>query len=149
MINMSAIWAMEIPTAIFSKITENFSEDLKIKYKMQKQTVNGVARWKNFSTSQVSEKPPIFPYITVIQLPGQERQQDLEGNSINAALFTFQVDVFDNSKESIAKGCMEEILRIMKSMQFQVNAMPAFDSKFQQYRMTVRFQRIIGAGDGI
>lgn len=144
-----AIWTFEIPTIVFSRIMNDFSEDLKTKYKMQKIKVNGVTTWKNFSTSQVSETPPIFPYITVIELPGAERGQDLEGDLINGGLFTFQVDVFDNQSESRAKNCMAEVTRIMKTMRFQVNAMPSFDSKPQEYRMTARFSRVIGAGDSL
>lgn len=142
-----AIWTMDIPTIVFSRIANDFSEDLKTKYKMQKIKVNGVTNWKNFSTSQVSETPPIFPYITVIELPGAERGQDLEGTSINGGLFSFQVDVFDNSSETRAKKCMEEVVRIMKSMRFQIPTMASFDSKPQEYRMVTRFSRVIGAGD--
>ena len=147
MIHMASIWTMEIPTIVFSRIVSDFSEDLKTKYKMQKLTVNGITTWRNFSTSQVSETPPIFPYNTIIELPGQERGQDLEGISINGGLFTFQADVFSNKSESEAKNCMAEIIRIVKLMRFQVTAMPSFDSKPQEYRMTARFSRIIGASD--
>lgn len=142
-----AVWTMDIPTIVFSRIMNDFSEDLKTKYKMQKIKVNGVTTWKNFSTSQVSETPPIFPYITVIELPGAERGQDLEGTSINGGLFSFQVDVFDNSSETRAKKCMEEVIRIMKTMRFQIPTMASFDSKPQEYRMTARFSRVIGAGN--
>ena len=144
---MASIWTMDIPTIVFSMIVSDFSEDLKTKYKMQKLMVNGITTWRNFSTSQVSETPPIFPYNTIIELPGQERGQILEGDSINGALFTFQVDSFDNSSESRARGCMAEITRIMKSMRFQVNAMPSPESKPQEYRLTARFSRVIADND--
>lgn len=142
-----AIWTFDIPTIVFSRVVNDFSEDLKTKYKMQKIKVNGVTTWKNFSTSQVSETPPVFPYITIIELPGAERGQDLEGSSINAALFTFQVDVFDNQNESRAKNCMAEVTRIIKTMRFSVNSMPSFDSKPQEYRQTARFSRLVGQSD--
>lgn len=142
-----AIWTFDIAPKVFTIVMNEFSEDLKTKYKMQKIKVNGVTTWKNFSTSQVSETPPIFPYITIIELPGAERGQDLEGSSINGGLFTFQVDVFDNDKESKVQKCMEEVMRIMKTMRFQVNAMPSFDSKPQEYRMTARFSRVIADND--
>lgn len=144
-----AIWTFSIPDIVFSRVMNDFSEELKTRYKMQKIKVNGVTTWKNFSTSQVSETPPIFPYTTIIELPGAERGQDLEGSAINGGLFTFQVDVFDNQNESRAKNCMAEVVRIMKTMRFQVNAMPSFDSKPQEYRMTARFSRVIGAGDSL
>lgn len=142
-----SVWTMDIPTIVFSRIVSDFSEELKGKYKMQKLTTGGNTTWRNFSTSQVSETPPIFPYITVIELPGAERGQDLEGSSINAALFTFQIDIFDNQNENRAKGCMEEVFRIMKSMRFNGAQMPSFDSRPQEYRMTARFSRLIGFND--
>lgn len=142
-----AIWTFSIPDIVFSRVMNDFSEDLKTKYKMQKIKVNGVTTWKNFSTSQVSETPPIFPYITVIELPGQERGQDLEGSSINGGLFSFQADAFSNKSEREVKECMAEVVRIMKTMRFQIPTMASFDSKPQEYRMTARFSRVIGAGD--
>ena len=141
------VWTFDIPTMVYSRIMADFSEDLKTKYKFKKITVNGNTTWRNFSTSQVSETAPIFPYITVIELPGAERGQDLEGTSINAALFTFQVDVFDNVSETRTKKCMEEVVRIMKTMRFQIPTMASFESKPQEYRMTTRFQRLLGNGD--
>lgn len=151
---MASIWVMDVPTIVFARIVNDFSEELKLKYGMQKITVNGISTWRNFSTSQVSETPPIFPYITLIESPGQERGQDLEGNSINAAVFTFQVDIFCNDEriagqhpETVLKNCMAEIIRIMKTMRFRMPIMASFDSKPQEYRMTARFSRIIGAGD--
>lgn len=141
------IWTMEISSIVFSRIVNEFSQDLKNQYGMKKLTVNGFTTWKNFSTSQLSQTSPVFPYITVIEQPGAERGQDLEGSSINGALFTFQVDVFDNKSESRAKACMKEIVRIMKKMRFDIPTMASFDSKPQEYRMTARFSRVIGAGD--
>lgn len=142
-----SIWTMDIPTIVFSRIVSDFSEDLKTRYKMQKLTVNGITTWRNFSTSQVSEIPPIFPYITVIELPGQEIGQDLEGTSINGGLFTFQVDAYDNQNETRAEDCIAEVVRIMKAMQFNVAQMPYPESKAQEYRKIARFSRVIGAGD--
>lgn len=152
---MIVLWTMDIPTIVFSRVTSEFSEELKTKYGIKKTTVKlpgmtePIVTWNKFSTSQVSESPPEFPYITIIELPGQERGQDLEGSTINGALFTFQVDVYDNVGDSRPKNCMAEITRIMKSMRFQVNAMPSFDSKPQEYRMTARFSRVIGYNDNL
>lgn len=151
------VWTADISDNVYMRITNDFSEDLKKKYKIEKTEVTfpstGVTQvtWSNFSTSQVSETSNLkFPYMTIIELPGAERGQDLEGTSINAALFTFQADVFCNGyiagehPETVVKKCMSEITRIMKTMRFSVNAMPSFDSKPQEYRMTARFSRILG-----
>ena len=144
---MASIWTMDIPTIVFSRIVSDFSEDLKTKYKMQKLTVNGITTWKNFSTSQVSETPPIFPYITIIEIPGVEDDEDLEGDTINSERFGFQIDVYDNQNETRAKGCIKEVTRIMKTMRFRGGQMPSPNSKPQEYRMTARFTRKIANND--
>lgn len=148
-----SLWTSQIPDIIFARVTEDFSEDLKKKYGFKMTKVKypwmeeAQITWNKFSTSQVSDTPPEFPYVTIIELAGSERGKDLEGNSLNAAVFTFQVDVFDNVSEARTKNCMDEVTRIMKTMRFQIPTMASFDSKPQEYRMTARFSRVIGAGD--
>lgn len=149
------VWTSDISDIVYTRVTEDFSEELKKKYKIEKTEVTfpvtgeTQVTWNKFSTSQVSDTPPKFPYITIVELPGAERGQDLEGTSINAALFTFQIDVYCNGSiagqnaETVAKKCMAEITRTMKTMRFSANAMPSFDSKPQEYRMTARFSRVI------
>lgn len=144
---MSAIWVMNIPKQVFIRVRDDFPERLKKKYKMQKVTAGLETRWLNFSDSTVSDKKPVFPYITVVNMPGQERGRDLEGDTINAAYFSFQVDVYDNEKEANAKECMTAIMDIFKGMMFDANVMPSFDSKPQEYRMTARFSRTISEND--
>ena len=70
---MSAIWVMDIPKKVFSRVTTDFPENLKKKYKMQKVTAGLETRWLNFSDSTVSDTKPVFPYITVVNMPGNER----------------------------------------------------------------------------
>lgn len=132
---------------IYAILVNQFPERLKKKYKFKSTTVNGVTQWLNFSKSSVSESPALFPYITFLELPGQERGRDLEGTSINAALFTFQIDVYDNAKEETTKECMAEIVKIMKSMMFEAKPLPAPDSRPQEYRSTARFSRVISRYD--
>lgn len=146
---MSAIWTADISSIVFTRVMNNFSPALKTKYKMQKLTAGGLTTWRNFSTSMVSMSNPIFPYITIVEQAGQERGQDLENLTVNAALIMFQVDVIDNAKESNAKECMGEVFRIMKTMRFNGKLMPAPNSKPQEYRVTARFERLMGSGDAL
>ena len=147
---MTGLWVIDLPDEIYARLVADFPENLKKKYKFQKITVNGITQWQNFSKSSVSlDTKPVFPYITFRVLPGDERGRDLEGKSINAALFTFQVDVYDNAKEDTTKECMAAIVKIMKSMGFEVKPTPAPDSRPQEYRSTARFSRIIGAKEKI
>lgn len=153
---MIGLWTKDIPTIIFARVTSEFSEELKEKYGIKKTTIKlpGMAEpevtWNKFSTSQISESPPEFPYITIVELPGQERGQVLEANRVNGQLFAFQVDVFDNASETRAKMCMSEVTRIMMTrLGFRGRQMPYFDSKPGEYRMTARFEREIDEFDVI
>lgn len=146
---MTGVWVMDLPDSIYGRLISEFPERLKKKYKFQKVTVNGVTQWLNFSNSSFSDTKPVFPYITFLTLPGSEKGRDLEGTSINAALFTFQIDVYDNAKEETTKECMAEIVKIMKSMMFEAKPLPAPDSRPQEYRSTARFSRTISRYDTI
>lgn len=145
---MTGLWTMDLPDHIYGRLVSEFPERLKTKYKFQKLTVNGVTQWLNFSKSSVSlDTKPVFPYITFLELPGRELARDLEGKSINAANFTFQVDVYDNSKEDTTRECMAAIVNIMLSMGFEAKPLPAPDSRPQEYRSTAQFTRPIGGAD--
>ena len=142
-----SLWTSDISTTVYNRIVNEFFKNSLTRYGMTAMKVGNYIVCPNFSTSQISETEPKFPYVTLIELPGQERGQDLEGTSINGGLFTFQADVIHNEKETIAKQIMDDIVPIMKSMRFQVSVMPAFESKPQEYRIISRFSRVIGAGD--
>lgn len=142
-----AIWTSDISITVYNRVLNEFFKNSMTRYGMTAMKVGNYIVCPNFSTSQISEAAPKFPYATFIELPGQERGQDLEGSSINAALFTFQWDVIHNAKEDIPKQIMNDIVPIMKSMRFQLTAMPSFESKPQEYRRIARFSRVIGEND--
>lgn len=103
----------------------------------------------NFSTDLSKYTKAHFPFVLVQMLPALERGQDLEGDTINAGLFTFQVDVTDNKSQKRAKEVAYEILRIMKAMRFEVTSMPSFEDTTDTHRSTARYRRVIGSGDAI
>lgn len=144
------VWTSGISTIVYNRILNEFFKNSLTRYGMTAYRQGNSTICLNFSTSQISESDkPKFPYVTIIELPGQERGQDLEGISINAGLFTFQIDVVHNDKEYIPKQIMDDIIPIMKSMRFGLNEMPSFNSKPQEYRRTARFSRVIGFNDPI
>lgn len=145
------LWTSDISTTVYNRVVNEFFKNSLTRYGMTAYKVGNYIVCTNFSTSQISETAPKFPYVSCIELSGQERGQTLEGNSLNAALFTFQWDVIHNSanKETDVKKIMAEITEIMKTMLFQVTAMPSFDSKPQEYRMVARFSRVISQYDVI
>lgn len=141
------LWTSDISTTVYNRVVNEFFKNSLTRYGMTAYKSGNYISCLNFSTSQISETAPRFPYVTIIELPGAERGRDLEGTSINGGLFTFQVDVIHNEKESISEQIMNDIVPIMKSMRFQVSAMPSFESKPQEYRRIARFSRVIGSND--
>ena len=129
---------MMIPLMVFTKIKQNFSQTIKDTYSMTD---------KNFSTVGSSDTPAVFPFVYVNALPASEQGRDLQGTSVNGALFGFQIDVYSNKTQNEARKVMTEVTRIMKTMGFEINSMPSFESTSDVHRMTARFRRIIGAND--
>lgn len=131
-------WVMLVPSVVFTKIKTDFPEDLKTKFSM---TGN------NFSTVDESNTEAVFPFVFVKLLPASEVGADLVGKDINAGLFTFQIDVYDNKSKSRAREVMTAVLKTMKSMSFNVISMPEFSTTSGRHRSTMRVRRIIGSGD--
>lgn len=131
-------WDMMIPLMVFTRIKQNFSQTIKNTYSMTD---------KNFSTVGSSDTPAVFPFVYVQTLPGAEQGIDMQGVSINAGLFAFQIDVYSNKTQTEARKVLSEVRRIMKEMGFECNQMPSFESTKDVHRMTARFRRVIGAGD--
>ena len=133
-----ADWTDIISSNVFTRIKNEFSSSLKTKYKMTS---------SNFSTVGSSDTPAVFPFVYVQLLPSAETGQDLEGATINAGLFTFQIEVTDNQTQARAKDVMSEIKRIMKSMRFTVQCTPTLEDTKDTHRAIMRCNRIIGSCD--
>jgi hypothetical protein len=131
-------WYIMIPLKVFSILKKNFSQTIKDTYKMTD---------SNFSTVGSSDKPAVFPFVYFNELPANEQGIDLQGTSVNGALFTFQIDVYSNKTQNEARNVMKEIAKVMKTMGFEINSMPSFESTKDVHRMTARFRRIFGAND--
>ena len=133
-----ADWTDRISSVVFTRIKNEFSSSLKTKYKMTD---------SNFSTVGSSDTPAVFPFVYIQLLPSAETGQDIEGNTINAGLFTFQIEVTDNKKQVIAKDVMSEVKRIMKSMRFTVQTTPDIQDTKDTHRAIMRCNRRIGSSD--
>ena len=133
-----ADWTDRISSIIFTRIKNEFSSTLKAKYKMTS---------SNFSTVGSSDTPAVFPFVYIQLLPSTEQGQDIEGNTINAGLFTFQIEVTDNQSQERAKDVMSEVKRIMKSMRFTVQCTPTLEDTKDTNRAIMRCNRIIGSCD--
>lgn len=133
-----ADWTDRISSVVFTRIKNEFSSTIKKNYKMKDE---------NFSTVGSSDTPAVFPFVYVQLLPSTEQGQDIEGNTINAGLFTFQIEVTDNQSQTRAKDVMSEVKRIMKSMRFTVQCTPTLEDTKDTHRAIMRCNRIIGSCD--
>ena len=131
-------WYMMIPLMVFTKLKQGFSQTIKDTYKMTD---------KNFSTVGSSDTPAVFPFVYFNALPASEQGRDLQGTSVNGALFTFQIDVYSNKTQNEARKVMSEVTKVMKTMGFEINSMPSFEDTKDVHRMTARFRRMFGADD--
>ena len=131
-------WTDRISSIVFTRIKNEFSSSLKTKYKMTS---------SNFSTVGSSDTPAVFPFVYIQLLPSTEQGQDIEGNTINAGLFTFQIEVTDNQSQTRAKDVMSEVKRIMKSMRFAVQPTPDIQDTKDTHRAIMRCNRRIGSSD--
>lgn len=131
-------WILMVPLKVFTRLKTEFSQTIKTQYGM---TDN------NFSTVNNNGAEAVFPFVFLNALPGEEVGMDLQGDAINGGLFSFQIDVYDNKSQSRSRKVMAEVVRVMKSMGFEIVAMPNFENVNEPFRMVVRFRRIIGASE--
>ena len=133
-----ADWTDRISSVVFSRIKNEFPSSLKEKYKMTS---------SNFSTVGSTDTQAVFPFVYIQLLPSAEQGQDIEGSTINAGLFTFQIEVTDNQTQERAKDVMSEVKRIMKSMRFKVQPTPTLEDTKDTHRAIMRCNRRIGSDD--
>jgi len=125
-----------LESQVITRIKTQFSKKLKEKYKNI-----------NFTTENKVDALPRFPTVYIHEMPGAETGADLQGDAINAVWSSFQIEVTANTKMNEAKEVMDEVVKIMKTMRFQVTYMPEFQNTDSVYRRVARFRRIIGADD--
>ncbi|MCU6748047.1 hypothetical protein OCV51_10355 [Faecalicatena acetigenes] len=125
-----------LESQVYTRIKTQFPSKLKDKYKNIK-----------FTTEDKVDSLPRFPTVYVHEMAGMETGQDLQGDTINAVWSSFQIEVTTNTKQSEAKEVMDEVVKIMKKMRFQVISTPEFQSTDSTYRRVARFRRMIADND--
>lgn len=90
---------------------------------------------------------PTFPTIYVHELPGSERGQTLDGQTINAVTATFDVQTITNTSQDDAKVMLAIVADVFKMMRFEVVTMPEFKSDGTVYRSVARFSRLLASKD--
>ncbi len=125
-----------LESKIFTQIKAKFSQKIKNEYKSL-----------NFTVEEESKTDPQFPNVYIFLMESPEIGMTLEGTTFAGGLFTFQIKVTDNQNQTRVKDVMGEIVRVMKSMRFQMPAMPIYQNTKDEYWSIARFRRTICDGD--
>ena len=129
-----------LESIIFTQIKARFSSKIKKKYKDLK-----------FTTEEESKetKPLKFPNVYISLESGTETGLTLERTAIEGGLFTFLIKVTDNQNQTRVKEIMNEIVRVMKTMSFDMptGSMPIYQNTKDTYWSTARFRRNLDRND--
>lgn len=125
-----------IEASVISRLKNKYPSSMKTKYPDT-----------NFTADDRVPAEPKFPTVYVHLMGSTEEGQDLEGLTINAVMATFQIEVKDNKSMNNASDVMGYVVKIMKTMRYEVVTMPEFSNNQSVYRKVARFRRMIGSGD--
>lgn len=127
---------LDIESIVFSRIKEKATSKLKTKYPDI-----------SLTTSDKVANNPKFPNVYVHMMGSKEIGHDLENITINGVLVTFQIETTDNKSQTRAKDVMNEVVRIVKEMRFDIIVMPEMKNTDSTYRCVMRCRRTIGSLD--
>lgn len=129
-------WAIDLESTVVALVKAKALPQLQGKYP------------KIIITSEgASSSSAVFPTVYIHLLPAVEQGQTLDGQTINALLATFQVDVTTNTSKSDCRKVMGVITEIFKVMRFSGTSMPEFSISNKVHKSTARFRRMIAAND--
>ena len=129
-------WATDLESTVVALVKAKSLPQLQKKYPKVRITDEGE-----------SSGSAVFPTVYIHLLAPTEQGQTLDGQTINALLATFQVDVTTNASKSDCCKVMAVIADTFKMMRFQGNAMPEFSISNKVHKSTARFRRMIAAND--
>ena len=130
------MWTSDIASIVFTRIKVEATEKLKSKYPDI-----------NFTRSNKVRVEPTFPNVYVKKLQGSERGQTLDGQTVNAILSSFQIEVADNVSDNRAQEVADVVYEIMKNMRYEAIGEPFEDNIDDTHRNVARYRRIIGYND--
>lgn len=136
-------WAFELETDFFTIVQERSLPILQEQFPE-------IDFSESFTNVKSSLDKAVFPTIYIHELPGVERGQTLDGNTIDAVLESLQIDVITNTNQRDAKKILGIIMNVFKTLRFSVTAMPEFNNESEKnFRATGRVRRLIGASDSL
>ena len=125
-----------LESQVLTRIKYSFPQKLKDKYPNL-----------TFTNSDRNEGNAKFPTVYIHEMPSAESGADMEGDEINAVLSAFQIEVTTNTSQSEAKTVLDEVVKIMKKLRYQVISLPEFQNTTSTYRSVARFRRTIAEDD--
>lgn len=128
-------WVVDLDNIIYTRIDSKLEKAFRAKYPDMYVT-----------NSDVNKGVAKFPTIYIHILPNAEVGQDLDNSTINAVMYGMQLEVSSTNQIHV-KDIMSELVNIMKSMRFEITAMPEFRNQDTLYRQVCRVRRVIGAND--
>lgn len=130
------MWTSDIESIVFTRIKVEATERLKEQYPSI-----------NFTTSSKVRTNPTFPNVYVKRLQGSEAGQTLDGQTVNAVMSSFQIEVTDNVNDKRAQEVADVVYSIMKKMRYECNGEPFKDNIDETHRNVARYRRLIGYND--
>ena len=131
------MWIMDVPTKVLVKLQVGLNKTLSEYYPDL-----------NVTDEDKQSEFPKFPTVYVQDLGGTTHGRDIEGKSVNAVMPLIQIDVTDNERKANAREVMNEVVKIMTDMRFDMPTTPHFEkTQDNTYRMVARFRRMIGYND--
>lgn len=129
-------WATDLESTVVALVKAKSLPQLQKKYSKVRITDEGE-----------SSGSAVFPTVYIHLLSPTEQGQTLDGQTINALLATFQVDVTTNTSKSDCRKVMATAMNVFKEMRFQGKSLPETSINNKIYHSVARFSRVIGAND--
>lgn len=129
-------WAADLESTVVALVKAKSLPQLQKKYSKVRITDEGE-----------SSGSAVFPTVYIHLLSPTEQGQTLDGQTINALLATFQVDVTTNTSKSDCRKVMATVMNVFKEMRFQGKSLPETSINNKIYHSVARFSRVIGAND--
>lgn len=129
-------WATDLESTVVALVKAKSLPQLQNKYSKVRITDEG----ENSGSA-------VFPTVYIHLLSPTEQGQTLDGQTINALLATFQVDVTTNTSKSDCRKVMATVMNVFKEMRFQGKSLPETSINNKIYHSVARFSRVIGAND--
>ena len=128
-------WYDLLETKIYNKVAKFIEKE------------NGSEVFCTTDGTNVSETE--FPTVWIHELEGVERGMDLTNVTLNAVLYSIQIDVFAKTKAE-AKKLMRFAMAEMKALMFNTTSMPLIlQDGPDVFHSVARFRRLFGGGDKI